>query len=252
VRRATWLALLLGAVVAAGCGSGSSAPKGLSDLRVCSSDAFSSHDAACRRDEAGTALTSARFYCSARVGDVPNNARFSGRFLYDGEPFPRSSRDLPENVGTAWIDIFTGGPRLPGGRWTCEMTVAGRTVRKSFSSGGPTTTVFDVAACPTDDTTAAGQARVCDPEKASTSLPPISSVTCSATFARAGGQTARLDLLYRGKPAHVTFSQKLPLPVTAFGVQISKRGANLPGGPYLCVFSLDGKALARQGFTIRG
>jgi hypothetical protein len=251
VRRALWL--LLAAGLAAGCGSsGSKAPEGLSDVRVCSAGAFSSGESRCTIDESASPIASPRFYCSARVGDVPKDSRFNGRFLYEGKPFPRSARDLPQNVSTAWIDIFTGGRRLPGGTWTCELTAGGLTVRKTFSSGGPSTPVLDVAACPTDSTTPAGQARVCNPAKAGTSFRPISSVTCSATFARAGGKTARLDLLYRGKPAHVTFSRKLPLPVTAFGVQITKQGANLPAGPYVCVFSLEGKTLARQPFTIAG
>jgi hypothetical protein len=250
VRAATWL--LLAAGLAAGCGAGSKAPAGLSDVRVCSAEAFSSEDSRCTIDESGSPITSPRFYCSARVGNVPKGSRFSGLFLYDGKPFPRSSRDLPENVGTAWIDIFTGGRRLPGGRWACEMSAGSFSVRKTFSSGGPTTAVLDVAACPTNSTSPAGEARVCKPGKAGTSFRPISSVTCSATFARAGGKTARLDLLYGGKPAHVTFTRKLPLPVTAFGVQITKRGANLPGGAYVCVFSLAGKQVARQAFTIAG
>ena len=232
------------------CSSPTSDATGFSELRVCTAAAFDEDEARCTRDESGSPLTAGRFYCSATIEGTGGARSFSGRFAYEGEPLPRNSRPLPENASTGWLNVFTGGDALPGGSWSCELRLGDTVATKRFESGGPDEPVLDVASCPTEQTTEAGPARVCDPDGVATTIAPTPSVTCSATFVGASGKEVRLDLLHRGEPTDVTFTRRLPLPVTAFGVQIEQNDGNLPSGPYTCVFSVDGERVAEQAFEI--
>lgn len=248
------LPLALVAACLAGCSastSDSSADE-LTDFRVCGAEAFDAAEAECSEDESASPLRSGRFYCSARLGDGHEGERFHGRFRYAGKPFPESGRSIPEHADNAWITIYTGGRELPAGRWSCEIDVGEATASKAFTSGGPSARVLDLASCATEATSQAGPAKVCTPGGAATAIPATGSVTCSATFVGAQGKVGRLDLLYHGKPTQVSFTRKLPLPVTAFGVQITQPSGNLRPGPYTCVFTLDGEPVARRAFTIGG
>jgi hypothetical protein len=94
--------------------------------------------------------------------------------------------------------------------------------------------------------------RVCGPGAEAT-FPATHSVTCSAALLHATGKTVHTKLLYRGRRL-IEDSYRLPLPLSVYGVQFfaARANAKLPAGPYVCVFSVAGKELARRSFTMTG
>lgn len=236
------------ALLAAGCAG--SVPKGLSEVRVCTAEAFDRKGAECRRDESGEPLVSARFYCSARVGGRKGE-RFSARFLYEGQPMPLRSTTVPAGSVTMWTDVSFGGATLPGGRWGCRFAVAGDTDGEAFASGGPTGPIVDVAACLKEGTAAAGRARVCRADRSSAPFPRRGEITCSAIYAGGKNTMARVELVYRGRETGIAVEQRLPLPVAAVGAHFSRAGG-LPAGPYACRFLLAGEPVAEKSFSVAG
>jgi hypothetical protein len=243
------VACLAAAAAALGIpGPAVAAAPGLSDLRVCGAAAFDADDAACGRDQSGRPLRAGRFFCSAQV-EPGRPTRFTGRFTYEGKPFPARSKVLPRGSGHAYVDVTTGGRLLPGGRWGCELRLGGERRATSFRSAGPTATLLDARACPSGRTQVVGPVRVCRRDERGRALRAAGGVTCSATLVRVQGQLAQLDVLYDGRPSGLSVARRVPLPVTAFGAQITKAGG-LPAGNYACVFSVAGKRLAAVGFRV--
>jgi hypothetical protein len=162
---------------------------------------------------------------------------------------------LPANAKTVETFYTGGDDPVPRGHYVCELRLGTQTVRESFRSGAPPRAIFGVAACPTDATNVAlGRARmrVCKPGGEAT-FPAAHSVTCSAGLVHATGRAAHVQLLYKGRLL-AEDSYRLPLPLSVLGEQFfaTRTNAKFPAGPYVCVFSVARKELARRSFTMTG
>jgi hypothetical protein len=242
-------------LAASACGTTKTKASELSDPRVCRDEAYNSDDSVCTWDEKAAPLTSRTIHCAARVARSRKGERFRGRVFYEGVLLAGFSLKLPAIVNTVETHFSGGDDPVPRGHYVCELRLGTQTVRESFRSGAPERPISGVAACPTDAAVVAlGRAhmRICKPGVEPT-FPTAHSVTCSAALLHATGKTAQVKLLYKDRPL-AEDSYRLPLPLSVLGVQFfaTRANAKLPAGPYVCVFSVAGKELARRSFTITG
>jgi hypothetical protein len=150
-----------------------------------------------------------------------------------------------------------GNRALIGGPWSCELRVGSQpALRSSFRSGGPTQVVLHLAVCPTAKTTLSGHARVCPAGAATTPLPPVASVTCSATLVAARGSLVDVQLVYRGRETlsrrRLSSKVRIESLLQPVGVRFFARSGHLPSGPYLCRLSAGARPLASIRFRIGG
>ena len=129
-------------------------------------------------------------------------------------------------------------------------TTKTNTVRQSFRSGAPRPPISRVAGCSSDAAVISAMMWVCKPG-AGARFPAAYSVTCSAAFLHATGKTAHLNLLYKGRSI-ADDSFQLLHPLSVWGEQFFAPNEKFPTGPYVCVFSVAGKELARRSFTLTG
>lgn len=245
MRAALSLALgFVGALFLAGFGGSAEA---LDEVRVCGEADFDRGKAACRKDRR-SGIRSGAIYCSAHTSGHEGDT-FTGRLSYRGAPFPVQKGRITHDDGNAYTFLTIGGGTFPGGSWRCDLTAGGEKASATFTTSGPTGPVTSLAACLTKDTVLAGPVRAC--KRDTPTLPATDAVTCSAVYALARGRQARADVLFGGRPTGLTLSRKVPLTISVFGVQVSKRGG-MPGGRYACVFSLDGAKVATKTFRIAG
>jgi hypothetical protein len=219
---------------------------GLSSVRVCGASAFDAKRAECARDERAAAISTGHLYCSARVGA---GGSFSGRFSYEGRPFPARSGSFP-GAGTRFVDVSFGGVAIPAGVWSCELRAGGERQLVKFSTAGPPGPAVGGAACRTSRTVVAATVRVCPPGSSEAAYPASGEVTCSVLVAGEAGAAARVELLYAGASTGVGVSRALPYPVATVALTISKDGG-LPTGVYACRFLLAGKTVATVPFRVR-
>ncbi|MGZ8687578.1 MAG: hypothetical protein ACXWZP_04050 [Gaiellaceae bacterium] len=237
-------ALGLGMLVLAGFG-GSAA--GLDEVRVCGTSGFDRGEAACRTHQR-SGIRSSTIYCSARTSGHSGDM-FSGRLTYRGAPFPVQTGRIASD-GNIYTYLTIGGGPFPGGPWRCDVSAGSEKASVSFTTAGPSGPVTSLAACLTKNTVLAGPVRACRNDAAGT-LPATDAITCSAVYNLAKGKQARVDVLFDGEPTGLTLKRKVPLPISVFGVRVSKPGG-LPGGSYACVFSVDGTKAATKRFRVSG
>jgi uncharacterized RDD family membrane protein YckC len=222
--------------------------EGLSDLRICTDEAFDEGDAECTEDESGRPLRGEAFYCSAKVGGREGE-RFEGRLLYDDELLFTGGQTVPAGSGTVWVTVGTDGELLPSGRWTCELSVASDEVSARFQSEGPTPQNLGLAACLTANTDPDGS---CREDESGGPLGPTGSVTCSATILGGKGEVMRVDFLYEGEETVISVEEESPRSVEVFTAELFANDGNLPEGDYACRFSVAGEPLAEKPFSIAG
>jgi hypothetical protein len=218
---------------------------GLSEISVCGVESFDEKAGHCTAN--AVRVTSRTLYCSARVSGHAGD-RFTGAFTFKGRHFP-TQRGAIAGDGWYYTYLTIGGGAFPGGKWSCKLTAGDETATQSFTSTGPIGIVTSTAACPTSRTVAAGPVRACKQDESARPLRRTSNVTCSAVYSSAVNRKAKVDVLFEGDSTGLAVTRKIPLPVSVFGVQISKPGG-LPAGTYECVFSLDGKSIATKAFSI--
>jgi hypothetical protein len=229
--------------------AGQSSPAGkLQDVRVCGLAALDRGASECTRDEAARPIRSSQFNCSVHAR-ADRGERFTGRFLYEGQPF----RAFGANVGTSQRSIFiyiTAGPTpMPGGRWACQLRVGRERVVKTFRSGGPTGPILNVAVCRSASTVAAGPSRVCLRDESAAPLPATAPVTCSAVFVGGRGKVAGFAFLHMGRDVGLSGTFTLPLPVTAAAPALTP-DPRLEPGRWACRFTVAGRQLALKPFRI--
>jgi uncharacterized RDD family membrane protein YckC len=129
--------------------------EGLSDLRVCTGQAFDEGGEECTKDQREQPLRGRTVYCSAKV-EGREGRQFTGRVLYQGELYYTSpGRAVPAGAGTFSVRFGVGRAGralLPGGRWACELSVDSEKMKASFESAGTTAPLLDLAVCPTANT----------------------------------------------------------------------------------------------------
>jgi hypothetical protein len=221
---------------------------GLSELRVCGSGSFDKSMGRCERSTLSN-VRSSTLYCSVKTTGHAGD-RFTGAFSYKGRVFPTQSGNVS---GDGWIYTYLtiGGGSFPGGPWTCSVAAGSEKAKLNFTTAGPTALVSSAAACLTSRTVLAGVVRACMADDSTKRLPSTAAVTCSAIYSLASGHTAKAEVLYEGDSTGLKVVRKVPLPVSVFGVQVTKSGG-LPAGDYACVFSLDGKKRVTKSFSIAG
>jgi hypothetical protein len=243
-----------GVVFAIAVGVGVTAPLGdgalgkrLESVRVCGLAALDKTTKTCAKDESSKPLRTSQFNCSARVSGNTGE-RFSGRFLYRGQPFPVFGTSLSNTRKGAYIFLTAGPNPMPGGNWACELQAGSERVRKDFKSAGPTAPILYVAACASSRTVAAGPVRVCRRDESATTFSTTAPVSCSAVFVGGKGKSVEIAFMREGK---VAFSGEfeLPLPVTAAGPRLEP-DPRLQSGKWACRWSLAGKVVATKPFRI--
>ncbi len=220
--------------------------QGLSELRVCGSSSFDKSMGRCAQSTL-TGVRTSTLYCSVKTTGHAGD-RFTGAFAFRGHVFPTQSGTVSSD---GWIYTFLtiGGGSFPAGPWSCSVSAGSDRAKLTFSTAGSTAVVSSPAACLTSRTVLAGAVRACMADNSKKPLPATAAVTCSAIYALASGQTAKAEVMYKGDSTGLKVVRKVPLPVSVFGVQITKAGG-LPAGDYACVFSLAGKTLATKSFSI--
>jgi hypothetical protein len=219
---------------------------GLSELRVCGSSAFDKRMGRCDRSIL-SGVRSSTLYCSVKTTEHSGD-RFTGSFAFKGRPFPTQSGTVRSD-GWVYTFLTIGGGSFPAGPWTCSVAAGSEKAQLGFTTGGSTAVVSSAAACLTSRTVLAGTVRACMVDNGTRRLPATSAVTCSAVYSLASGSSAKVDVLYEGDSTGLTVVRKVPLPVSVFGVQVTKAGG-LPPGDYACVFSLDGKRRVTKTFSL--
>jgi hypothetical protein len=238
-------AAVVGATTLVGFGGAST---GLTDLRVCGSGSFDKAMGRCAANST-KGLRTSTLYCSVKTTQHTGD-QFTGTFRYKGRAFP-TQRGKVSGDGWIYTYLTIGGGSFPAGPWTCTVTAGKDRAQLGFTSAGAAGAVSGLAACLTSRTVLAGSVRACKQDDGKRALPATSGVTCSAVYALASGKTAKAEVLYDGEPTGLEVVKQVPLPVSVFGVQVSKPGG-LPAGDYSCVFSLDGKRVATKRFSVGG
>ena len=242
------LALLLAATtVGFGTFRSSGQADRLQAVRICGVGALDRSASQCRRDQSGSALISSAFHCSARARAAAGE-RFSGRFLYRGQPFPAFGTGVGDKRKGVYVYITAGPYPMPGGAWSCELRVGSEQVRKSFRSGGQIGPILHVRVCRASATAAAGPTRVCARDESSTAFRPTDSIVCSAVFVGGKGKLAGIAFLREGTTAF-DGDFELPLPITAAGPRLDP-DPQLAAGNWACRWSLAGRVLAEKKFRI--
>jgi hypothetical protein len=250
MRRALPLLLVLLAIALGGLGAaepaGSQTPD-LSQMRVCGAGSFSLDGARCLRDDRTTGVRGSTLHCSARVQGLAGSS-FKGTFSYRGRSFPGRIGFI-EGDGFVYTSLSIPAGELPGGKWRCEIRSGASKATATFTSTGPRGPLTSPAVCLTKNTVPTTTARACRADRSAKPLRPTSKITCSAVYSLARGKMARAELRYGGEPTGLELAYRLPLPVSVFSMNISRKGS-LPAGEYACVFSLEGKALVTKRFAI--
>jgi hypothetical protein len=219
----------------------------LETIRVCGANALNKNAGECTRDQSASALRSPAFHCSARAR-TESSERFSGRFLYRGQPFPAYGTSIGEDRKGVYIYLTAGPYPMPGGAWGCELRVGPQVVRKSFRSGGPVGAILHLRTCKTSQTVTIGPVRVCARDQSATTYSATQPVVCSAVFVGGKGKLAGIEFLYEGKKA-LDADFELPLPVTAAGPRLDP-SPKLASGGWACRWTLAGRVLATKSFRI--
>ena len=222
--------------------------EGLSDLRICTDEAFDEGDAECTEDESGRPLRGEAFYCSVKVGGREGE-RFEGRVLYEGELLFTGGRTVLAGSGTLWVTVGTDGEPLPSGRWACELSVSSEELGARFQSEGPARQNLGLATCVTANTNPDGD---CREDESGGPLGPTSSVTCTGTILGGKGELIRVDFLYQGDETGFFVQEEGPGSVTTFSAELFGNEGNLPEGDYACRFSAAGEPVAEKPFSIAG
>jgi hypothetical protein len=238
-------AVVAGAAILVGFGGTST---GLTDLRVCVSGSFDKRMGRCAGNST-KGLRTSTLYCSVKTTEHTGDP-FTGTFRFKGKAFP-TQRGKVSGDGWIYTYLTIGGGSFPAGPWTCTVTAGNDRAQLAFTSAGATAAVSGLAACLTSRTVLAGSVRACKQDDGKKPLPATSAVTCSAVYALASGKRAKAEVIYDSEPTGLEVIRKVPLPVSVFGVQVSKPGG-LPAGTYACVFSLDGKRVATKSFRVGG
>lgn len=244
MRRALAAVGLLASVAVLGAFGGSAGS--VSDAAACGTSMFSTGGARCRAHE-GTGVQSRTLHCSARVDGLAGQP-YTGTFTYRGRSFPAQTGTIPGD-GYVYTTLTIAGGEFPAGRWRCEIEAGGSKASVSFATDGPRTRLSSAAACPTAQTVESSSVRACRLDGSRLPFAPTSKITCSGVYSLAAGRRASAHLLYEGKPTGLSLTRSLTLPVSVFGMQVSKKGG-LPSGDYACVFSLGGKKLSTKTFSI--
>jgi RDD family len=226
----------------------SASPDGLSDLRVCRDEAYDEGEGECTDDQREQPLSGRAVYCSAKVGGREGE-RFTGRLLYEGELFFTGGRTLA-GEGTVWVNVDLG-ESLPGGDWSCELSVGSDTVSARFQGTGPARKIAGLAACPTANTVLAGSVRVCREDESGAPLSSIDSVTCSTTVFGGTGEVIRVDFLYEGRETGLTVRRQILGPLEEFEAYLTRQ-PSLLAGDYTCRFFLAGEHVGEKQFSIAG
>ena len=219
----------------------------LETVRICGANTLDKNAGECRRDQSGSALLSSAFHCSARAR-TESGERFSGRFLYRGQPFPAYGTSVGTSRKGVYIYLTAGPYPMPGGSWGCELRVGNEIVRTSFRSGGPTGPIVHMRACRTSRTVAAGPVRVCTRDESATAFSATQPVVCSAVLVGGKGKQAVIEFVYEGKKA-LSADFTLPLPVTAAGPRLEP-SPRLAAGRWGCRWSVGGRVLGTKSFRI--
>lgn len=229
-------------------GAGSADREGLSDLRVCTGQAFDEANAECTEDERERPLRGEAFYCSVKVGGREGE-RFEGRLLYEGELLFTGGRTVQAGSGTLWVTVGTDGEPLPSGRWACKLSVSSEELGARFQSEGPARQNLGLAACVTANTSPDED---CREDESGGPLGPTSSVTCTGTILGGKGELIRVDFLYQGDETGFFVQEEGPGSVTTFSAELFGNEGNLPEGDYACRFSVAGEPVAEKPFSIAG
>lgn len=238
------IGVLAAVSVSASCGS--HYPKGFSDLRACAGSAYS--DGACDEDQRSTPITARTFYCSTKLGDR-SGMNFTGQWYYEGTFLAKAHHPLPNRKSaTAHLmleNVSIGGTRwngpLPGGRYRCDLTVAGETRSLSFSSAGPR--VANLSACRA--TAALTNGGMCPSDESGSPI-RARELTCSALVAARKGEQLRFQLLHNGRGVESTTIGTLPHPL----VHTYQPLTNMVPGHWGCRFIVAGKTVALKQFTV--
>jgi hypothetical protein len=220
----------------------------LQNVRICGAQTLDRGAGECRRDQSGSAIRSSAFYCSASALARAGGERFSGRFLYRGQPFPAFGTGVGSTRKGVYVYLTAGPYPMPGGPWSCELRLGPERVRKSFRSGGPSGPILHLRACRTSRTVSIGPVRVCARDESATSFKATEPVVCSAVFVGGKGKLARIEFMYEGKRA-LDADFELPLPITASGPRLDP-SPRLASGRWGCRWSVAGRVLGTKSFRI--
>lgn len=226
----------------------------LSELRVCTSTAFSRSQSRCTKDERMIALLTNRITCSVKVvivgrATIRGHITYNRHVAYELKPIPL--RDEKTHV---WMNenIKINQP-LPGGSWGCVFTLASARAAVSFTSGGPTGPIVDTAVCGPTNTATFGVSgfRFCLSDQSGAPLAATNPVYCSAVYPDDTGHSATIDITFQGRslatPVNFSLDGTLLLGYAYYQVP---GGQNLQPGDYSCRFSLDGTLVTEKPFQI--
>jgi hypothetical protein len=242
--RLSFLALL----VAAGAAAGTASSSTLSSIRACPSAQFDRHEDVCRVDRSGRPFTATLLYCSAHVDGSPGVVR--GHFVYRGVAL----RSVGGRVSPPTdVDMSaTFGPRpIPGGLWACDMRFGQAHVRRSFVLRGPVGPALYSFVCL--DANAARVPSGQGPCRANRHRPfrPRDVLMCTVTITSRVGALIRADLVREGVTLPPPYRARAISAISTMHYYVTTRRRRvLQPGHYACVWSLNGREVARTPFVV--
>ena len=224
----------------------------ISNLRVCSSTAFSKRLGRCTKDERSTPIVSNRITCSVAL-TVARTSKLRQWMRYEGQLVPYPSNSVQPGRWTFWInqDYKINLP-VPGGAFECGFAIAGKKITAAFTSGGPKGDVVNTAACTDENTIPYGDGRVCRSDQSASPLPATDRLQCYAMYPMATGKVARIAVVSGTDVLdEISFTPDSPLWYGWISVD-SPSGGTFAAGRYACQYFLDGVLVAEKPFDVLG
>jgi hypothetical protein len=248
MRRAGSVGGALVLLVAGGAAAASTAAPTISSIRVCPSAQFDRRNAVCRVDRSGRPFTAVLLYCSAHADGAPGVVR--GHFVYRGVAL-RSVGSRVSPPTDVYMSATFGPEPIPGGRWACDFRFGQAHVRRTFVLRGPLGPALYSFVCL--DANAAGVPTGRGPCRANRRRPfhPHDVVMCSVTITSRVGSLIRADLVREGVTLPHPFRGRAISAISTphFFVTTRQRPVLRPGH-YACVWSVDGREVARRAFAV--
>lgn len=243
-------AVVAGAGRASGDASQAVPQNRLVEFRVCSETAFAANR--CVRDERRTAIVSNTLACSV-TARVRTPARFTSRFVYDGEVVRSDTVRLRRGTYRRFTGGYLPTTPMPGGRYGCTFTLGSKRVSATFQSGGPVGSILAPVVCLTQNTDEPRETP-CNADESATPLGPTNSLTCSAVFPGQRGNRVGIEFLRLVDGVWTSvfrFDDVLAFPITEEWAWTSApAGENLAAGEWECRFYLDEQQVAARPFRV--
>jgi hypothetical protein len=224
----------------------------LRELKVCGKAAYNARAYRCVRDERSHPLVSTAVYCSVTIYAYAA-VTVRGKMTYGGEVLFTHTGKVKARTIFHLALVYDLPVTLPGGRYGCTFSAAGKTVKASMSGGGAPGPVSASSVCTSSHTNP--DFKTCTSDESAQPLAPTTSLTCSGVFVGKKGRFGGIELLYNDNGVwtsleHVEGTLKNPL-VAGFLTVPGLLGQPFVPGQYSCRFTVDGQAVAEKLFSFR-